>query len=284
MTDRTHSLARFPARRGGPTPPGGAEGSTGCGRWMPRAPAARGAAVVAGALAAVAVLAVHASAAPPDIGPMAQYQLALIRRGPSWTPGRSAAADSLQAGHMANIQRMAEARKLVAAGPFTDGGDLRGIYVFKVDSTEAAHLAADDPAVRAGRLTLEFHPLYTRAGLGEPYFRLRQTDPRAADSMTIRTFGLLKVAKGRASIPDAEIAALQEPHLWHIRNGMSEGSLALAGPLLSRGPLRGIVVFNGDSTVARAWAAEDPLVKRGALELEIHPWYSAAFLIDPMKD
>jgi uncharacterized protein YciI len=240
-----------------------------------------------GVLLAAAALAAPASpapAAPPDFGPMAEYQLALIRRGPAWTAARSPAGDSLQAGHMANIRRMAESRKLVAAGPFADGGDLRGIYVFAVDSAEAARIAAEDPAVKAGRLRLELHPLHARAGLGDPYFRLRATDPRAADSMTLRALGFLKAAPGRAAIPDEEIRALQEPHLWHIRRGMSDGRLLLAGPLGSSGPLRGILVFNGDSTVARAWAAEDPLVKRGALELEVHPWYSAAHLVDPLPD
>jgi uncharacterized protein YciI len=56
---------------------------------------------------------------------------------------------------MANINRLAEAGKLVLAGPFVDGGDRRGIFIFKVGSlSEAQALADTDPAVIAGRLKI----------------------------------------------------------------------------------------------------------------------------------
>lgn len=59
--------------------------------------------------------------------------------------------DSLQYAHMKNIRKMAQAGKLVLAGPFKDGG---GILVFKVDSkTDAESLCKKDPAVAAGRFT-----------------------------------------------------------------------------------------------------------------------------------
>jgi uncharacterized protein YciI len=62
---------------------------------------------------------------------------------------------------MANIQKMAGEGKLLIAGPFLDGGDLRGIFIFRVATmAEAEALAATDPAVKAGRLRLEFHPWY----------------------------------------------------------------------------------------------------------------------------
>jgi uncharacterized protein YciI len=55
--------------------------------------------------------------------------------------------------------RGADSGKLILAGPFADEGDLRGMLVFRVDSPEEAKaLAAQDPAVKAGRLVLEWHP------------------------------------------------------------------------------------------------------------------------------
>jgi hypothetical protein len=49
---------------------------------------------------------------------------------------------------MANINRLAETGKLVLAGPFVDGGDRRGVFIFKVDSLgEAQALTDTDPAV-----------------------------------------------------------------------------------------------------------------------------------------
>ena len=62
---------------------------------------------------------------------------------------------------MANIRKMAETGKLILAGPFTDDGDLRGLFVFRTGTLEEAKaLAEQDPAVKAGRLRLEWHPWF----------------------------------------------------------------------------------------------------------------------------
>ncbi len=110
-------------------------------------------------------LAACAAAAPPPPEPaeweMTTYQVAFLRKGPAWTPGSTPELEKLQAAHLAHIGRMAETGKLVIAGPFADGGDLRGMFVFRVDSLEEARaLAEQDPAVRAGRLVLEWHPWF----------------------------------------------------------------------------------------------------------------------------
>ncbi|PYV91117.1 MAG: hypothetical protein DMG05_08055, partial [Acidobacteria bacterium] len=61
-------------------------------------------------------------------------------------------------GHLANINRLAEAGKLVLAGPFYGDGDRRGVFIFKVDSlAEAQALTDTDPAVIAGRLKIVLH-------------------------------------------------------------------------------------------------------------------------------
>ena len=92
--------------------------------------------------------------------------LALLTRGDKWTPEKTPATEEIQKGHMANIQRLAEMKKLVVAGPFGDDGKLRGIFVFKVASIEEAReLAATDPAVKSGRLTLEIHPWVVPEGI-----------------------------------------------------------------------------------------------------------------------
>jgi alpha-L-fucosidase 2 len=67
---------------------------------------------------------------------------------------------------MANIRRMAAAGKLTVAGPFSDGGDMRGMFIFNNTTMDEARALADtDPAVKAGRLVLELHPWYAGAGL-----------------------------------------------------------------------------------------------------------------------
>ena len=84
--------------------------------------------------------------------------LAFLTRGEKWTAEKTPATEEIQKGHMANINRLAEMKKLIAAGPFGDDGRLRGIFVFRVESLEEAKsLTAGDPAVQAGRLAMDIH-------------------------------------------------------------------------------------------------------------------------------
>jgi len=90
---------------------------------------------------------------------MTTYYFAFLRRGPKWTPDKTPDTEKLQAAHMANIVAMAATGKLVIAGPFDNGGNYAGVFVFKVGSLdEAKALAEGDPAVKAGRLTVDVHP------------------------------------------------------------------------------------------------------------------------------
>jgi uncharacterized protein YciI len=92
--------------------------------------------------------------------------LALLTRGPKWTPEKTPATAELQKAHLANIVRLAEMKKLVVAGPFGDDGVLRGIFVFKVASLEEARVLTEtDPAVQAGRLAIDLHPWIVPEGI-----------------------------------------------------------------------------------------------------------------------
>jgi uncharacterized protein YciI len=108
---------------------------------------------------------------------MSRYVMAFLKKGPN-RPTDSLARVELQKGHMANIERMAKEGKLVLAGPFTDDGDLRGIYVFNVETVEEARaLTESDPAVKAGSLVMELHTWYGSAALkqvSEIHERLRK--------------------------------------------------------------------------------------------------------------
>jgi uncharacterized protein YciI len=105
-----------------------------------------------------------------DTGPggyeMTTYYVGFLLRGPKWTSERTPETDRIQAAHLANIQKLAQEGKLLHAGPFTDDGDLRGMFVFRVGSLdEAKALAGTDPAVQAGRLKIELHPWYSAKGI-----------------------------------------------------------------------------------------------------------------------
>ena len=89
-----------------------------------------------------------------------------LTRGEKWTPERTPATEEIQKGHMANINRLAEMKKLIAAGPFGDDGRLRGIFVFRVATLdEVKALTGSDPAVQAGRLAMEIHPWMVPDGI-----------------------------------------------------------------------------------------------------------------------
>ena len=97
---------------------------------------------------------------------LTQIFLAFLTRGEKWTPERTPAIAEIQKGHLDNIKRLAEMKKLVAAGPFGDGGRLRGIFVFRVGSLEEAKLlTATDPAIQAGRLAMDIHPWMVPEGV-----------------------------------------------------------------------------------------------------------------------
>lgn len=96
---------------------------------------------------------------------MKTYVMAFLKAGPNRNQD-SATAANLQAAHLANIRRMANEGKLVIAGPVLDTGDVRGIYIFNVESVEEAKaLTETDPAIKAGRLAMELHPWYGSAAL-----------------------------------------------------------------------------------------------------------------------
>lgn len=129
-------------------------------------------ALLAGLLGGVAAAADSAAPAPQLPPNMTVYYFGLLTRGPRAATIPKEDLPALQAGHMANINRLAQEGKLLVAGPFMDDGDWRGILIFKCASLEEARaLAATDPAVRAGRLQVEIRPWLTMKGsIRDPEF------------------------------------------------------------------------------------------------------------------
>lgn len=105
-----------------------------------------------------------------------KYVMAFLKKGPNRDRSEEE-AKKLQAAHMANIGKMAKLGKLVLAGPFLNNGDIRGIYIFAVETIEEAKaLTATDPAIKAGSLEMELIPWYATATLVE----LNALHPKAA--------------------------------------------------------------------------------------------------------
>lgn len=95
-----------------------------------------------------------------------KYFFGLLVRGDKWTPGETEESKKIQEGHLANINRLADLKKLVLAGPYFGNEDRRGVFIFKVGSAkEAQELTDTDPAVKAGRLKIRLFEWEVPAGI-----------------------------------------------------------------------------------------------------------------------
>ena len=116
------------------------------------------------------LLTLLAAAGPTMLaGEPAGYTLVFLKTGPQ--SGKLSEADNRAAfeGHFSNMQKLADEKKLLVAGPFgvvRHDDELRGLFMLNTaKSDEAKDWASTDPATRAGLFVLEFHPLRTSTDL-----------------------------------------------------------------------------------------------------------------------
>jgi uncharacterized protein YciI len=66
--------------------------------------------------------------------------------------------EQIQRGHLEHIMGMVQTGDLAAAGPLLDNGPIRGLLLFRItDQKRIRELVAQDPMVKAGRLTLDLY-------------------------------------------------------------------------------------------------------------------------------
>jgi uncharacterized protein YciI len=98
---------------------------------------------------------------------MKTYVMVFLKTGPE-TNIPKITSDSLFKGHMANINRLADAGKLVVAGPFFKNDKYRGIFILNTTSIDEGKLLIDtDPAIQARLLDAELLLWYGSAALSE---------------------------------------------------------------------------------------------------------------------
>jgi uncharacterized protein len=105
------------------------------------------------------------TAEPPDEFDV--YELVVLRRPKDAPVIDDAAAELLQRQHLGHFASMKEAGFLKVSGPLDNQPDesWRGICLYQVGSLdEARRLAESDPAVRAGRFSIDVMNWYTKRG------------------------------------------------------------------------------------------------------------------------
>ena len=199
------------------------------------------------------------------------YAFGLLTRGGIWTPEVTPEVEKLQAAHLANIGRLADTGKLVAAGPMGEDGLLRGLFVFRTDTLEEAKaLAATDPAVRTGRLAIQVLPWRAAEGLGAGY------DPKKPVEMREHRLVFLRKRSGAPTDP-AVVGRIEEEHRAYLDGLYASGKLAIAGPFTGEGEMRGVMVFAFDvlPEEAKALLQADPAVSGGLWNADTHTWWVA---------
>ena len=98
---------------------------------------------------------------------MKKYVMVFLKTGSATNVPKSK-SDSAFAGHMQNINHLAETGKLVVAGPFFKNDKYRGIFILNADSIEEGRrLVETDPAVQAKLLDMDLLMWYGSAALSE---------------------------------------------------------------------------------------------------------------------
>ncbi|MBK6426037.1 MAG: hypothetical protein IPF82_07530 [Blastocatellia bacterium] len=203
---------------------------------------------------------------------MARYQVVLLKAGPKWNANRDEARHRLMGEHLAYFRDLVKAGTLVAVGPTTSQGDVKGVLILRGTTEEATALASADPAVKAGELVPETRPWLGTAGIGDGY-AARAAEKRIEDiPMESLQLGLLWRGPSWTPEKTPEIEKLQASHLAHIGEMAKSGKLVVAGPFLEGGNLRGIFLFRCSADEAVAMASKDPMVQAGRLKLEFHTW------------
>jgi uncharacterized protein YciI len=95
---------------------------------------------------------------------MKQYFFVMLKEGPN-RDQKPEEANVIQKEHLKHMSNLAKEGKLMLAGPFGDESQWKGIVFLNVKTLEEAKALTDqDPAVKAGRLVAEIHPLWAAKG------------------------------------------------------------------------------------------------------------------------
>ncbi len=196
---------------------------------------------------------------------LVEFHMALLKKGPGWTATKTDATVELHQKHIAYVTSLLASGKAIIAGPLTDDGEIRGLYILRAQSAQEAKAWANaDPAVASGHLVVEMHPWWA-----EDVMKKTSTP----SPMTTCYLAFLMRGPKWTREKTAATEELKKAHLANIVRLNRLGKLVVAGPFGDDSKFAGIFVFRvGSLAEAQALAATDPLVQAGRLVLDLHPW------------
>lgn len=200
---------------------------------------------------------------------LVQFQMAILKKGPSWDAMKSDQRNAILQQHLKNVLALLDSGKAIIAGPFGDNSEVAGLFIFRTESMAEAKSWVDaDPAVKAGLMTSEMHPWWS-----EDIFKKAVTTPLNMETVY---FGFLKKGSNRKEGDDKnpEIQELQKAHIANIVRLANEKKMVMAGPFGDDTALRGVFVFRvGSIKEAQDLAGSDPMIKIDRLRIDLHPWH-----------
>ena len=101
-------------------------------------------------------------------------------------------------------------------------------------------------------------------------------DEKTGDTVIMQQYYMVFLKKGPNKSDSKEMAdSLQVLHLQHLGRMYEEGYADISGPMGYDGEIRGITIYNTPTKeIADSLARLDPLVQKGMLTIEIHPWWA----------
>ena len=185
--------------------------------------------------------------------------------------------EKLQAAHLANLKKLGDEGKLLLAGPFLNGGAMRGICIFNTSSEkEAQSWMAKDAFVGKGYLKLKTYPF------------LANLDAFATpkEQLDLKNYCLVLVEKapGARRASAEKWAQLQEEYVANVKEMAKDKILVLDGPVMTtRDRLRGLLIFQSMSeTEINSYLMRDSNFRDGYLVAKVYKWMTSkgAFTTD----
>lgn len=175
--------------------------------------------------------------------------------------------DSLQAGHMDNINRLVKARKMIAAGPFYGGG---GIFLFDTNKTETQAVLDTDPAIAAGRFKLEVIPFNMEMGKVCTLWDVPE------ETIEMTTYFIVRYTN-KFDQDGAYAAKTNRFTLTHLKNLQRRmDDIEILGDLVFDGNQGQVIIFKGTESEMKKYETafgEHKLVKNGIMDFYLKQIY-----------